>query len=82
MITEQTLGIQTAIEWLQDCARETAVSLEDARLEGKVMDLFRSEDVDGLARLMKQSKLEKEFLADLGHFIARWSSRMQSESEA
>lgn len=82
MVESATFGLENALEWLGDCARETAVAVEDNKLEERVMDLFRAEDVDGLARLMQKSKLEKEFLDDLSHFIARWVKRTGGEGEA
>lgn len=81
MSNDMTQGIKTALEWLQDCARETAVTVDEGSLEARVMELFRSEDMDGIARLMQQSKLGKEFIADLEHFIARWSTRIRTEGE-
>ncbi|MCY0901561.1 MAG: hypothetical protein OWU32_05160 [Firmicutes bacterium] len=77
MDSERAMSVQTALEWLQDCARETAAAIDETALEHRVMALFRAEDLEGLAELMRLSKLDKEFLADLGHFIARWSRRLQ-----
>ncbi|MCY0874994.1 MAG: hypothetical protein OWT28_01740, partial [Firmicutes bacterium] len=79
--TNVAQSIKTALEWLQDCSRETAVTVDEGALESRVMDLFRAEDMDGIAKLMRHSKMGKEFLVDLDHFIARWMTRMQAEGE-
>lgn len=81
MQTTTMQSIKTALEWLQDCARETAVTVEEGSLETRVMELFRAEDMDGIAKLMQQSRLGKEFLVDLEHFITRWTTRMRTEGE-
>lgn len=73
---ESSIGF--ALELLQDCAREAAATASAEDLSEHVMVLFRNEDMDGIAALMKRTRMEREFLTDLQAFIAKWGTRVQA----
>lgn len=72
-------GIRMTLDLLQDCAKEAAAATAQETLSERVMGLFRSEDLDGIATLMKQCKLEQEFVDELSSFIEKWTMRTQAE---
>ncbi len=41
-----------------------------------VMDLFRKEDLKGIADLMERTKLAKEFIHDMEQFVTKWDGRL------
>lgn len=41
-----------------------------------VMDLFRKEDLKGIADLMERTKLAKEFMQDMEQFVTKWDGRL------
>ncbi|MHB1683821.1 MAG: hypothetical protein ACYCYO_13490 [Bacilli bacterium] len=68
-------GIQPILELLHDCTRELAVT-SDVDLSERVMQLFRSEDLEGIALLMQQQKLEREFARELQQLLSKWTHRL------
>ncbi len=70
-------GIQSTMELLQECAKEVAAARPDEdQLVEQVMRLFRAEDVQGIAQLIQQQKIEKEFASELAQFVNQWQDRM------
>jgi len=71
-------SIQTILALINDCYQEAAVTMssDDEQVTEKVMGLFRNEDLQGIASLMDQTKLEKDFVQDLQQFIQKWSARL------
>ena len=69
-------SIQTILALLHDCYQEAAATMssDDEQVTEKVMGLFRNEDLQGIANLMDQTKLEKDFVQDLQQFIQKWSA--------
>ncbi len=68
-------GIQSIMELLRDSTRELSAAV-DADLSERVMQLFRSEDLDGIAVLMQQQKLEREFARELQQLLSKWTHRL------
>ena len=67
-------GVQPILELLHDCTKELSAAV-DSDLSERVMQLFRSEDPDGIALLMQQQKLEREFARDLQQLLSKWTHR-------
>lgn len=72
--------IQTVLALINDCFKEAASTMHtgEEQVTERVMDLFRQEDLQGIAKLMDQTKLEKEFLTELQQFIKKWSTRVNT----
>ncbi len=72
--------IQTVLSLINDCFQEAASTMNvgEEHVTVRVMELFRQEDLQGIAKLMEQTKMEKDFLADLQQFIKRWSTRVNT----
>ncbi len=68
-------GIQPILELLHDCTKELTAAV-DSDLSERVMQLFRSEDLDGIALLMQQQKLEREFARELQQLLSKWAHRI------
>ena len=70
----------TVLALINDCYKEAAstMNISEDQVTERVMNLFRSEDLQGIARLMEQTKLEKEFLAELQQFIKKWSTQVNA----
>ncbi|KUO96901.1 hypothetical protein [Ferroacidibacillus organovorans] len=71
-------GIQSALDLLRECEKETAVTVSDTQLSEMVMRLFRNEDMEGLERLMQMKKMERQFVDELQAFVERWSNRLEA----
>ncbi len=71
-------SVQTILALINDCYQEAAATMssDDGQVTEKVMSLFRNEDLQGIASLMDQTKLEKDFVLDLQQFIKKWSARL------
>ena len=70
----------TVLALINDCYKEAAstMSFSEDQVTERVMNLFRSEDLQGIAKLMEKTKLEKEFLAELQQFIKKWSTQVNA----
>ncbi|KYP80471.1 hypothetical protein [Ferroacidibacillus organovorans] len=71
-------GIQSSLDLLRECEKETAVTVSDTQLSEMVMRLFRNEDMEGLERLMQMKKVERQFVDELQAFVMRWSNRLEA----
>lgn len=71
------------MELLQECAKEVAATRPDEdQLAEQVMRLFRSEDIEGIAQLIQQQKIEREFASELAHFVKHWQDRLAQFEQA
>ncbi len=70
----------TVLALINDCYKEAAstMNFSEDQVTERVMNLFRSEDLQGIAKLMEKTKLEKEFLAELQQFIKKWSTQVNA----
>ena len=75
---DRTDALHSLLELIVDCYKEAAASLDagDEQVTETVMRLFRNEDLRGIADLMEETKLEKDFLLDLQQFVNRWKTRL------
>ena len=73
----------TVLALINDCYKEAAstMNFSEDQVTERVMNLFRHEDLQGIAKLMEQTKLEKEFLTDLQQFVKKWSVRVSPSLE-
>ena len=71
-------SVQTVLSLIGDCYQEAASTMnrDDEQVTVMVMELFRNEDLQGIADLMEQTKMEKDFIVDLQQFISKWSARL------
>lgn len=71
------------MELLQECAKEVATTRPDEdQVAEQVMRLFREEDIQGIATLMKQHKIEREFSTELTQFVNQWQHRLLQFEQA